>query len=467
MRKEKTEQKTLFAVHMFRVVLELFTTTFLTSHIISVDPNDIFGAGLINIGLFFIAEFITYIIIYLCISFWVGKSNRISFLRAGIVVYAIFLVVMVFYGKSIAEWVMIAGFLSGLSDAFYYSSYHVMRNELNSRSNIKAYNILSTIVSSVIKVVVPTILGIVIDASSYSNIAIYICILVVIQFVVSMFVKSNRPKDSVFEPLEYLKCLKANKEARRKINYAYYNALLAGVKNCYKIIVVILTIYTFKTNLSLGLLSSAFSLGAMLLLMLYKKFDKSPKMNKAVVYTLLGIVPFIACLVLVFYLNPVTLIIYNLCLTVAIQFSDYLGTCERDAIIKHLDMYRFIAEHQFFFELCQCVSRVITYILFVVAGIIGDIIAFKVLLVLFLAANIAKHYVMYKQRTFRKEYEEVYFKEKELEEKEKEESLEKNEDIKDTKDKTEEIKEQKEVKITKPKAKKVATKNSTTKSTKK
>ena len=64
MKKEKTKQKTLFAVHMFRVVLELFTTTFLTSHIISVDLNDIFGVGVMNIGLFFIAEFITYIIIY-------------------------------------------------------------------------------------------------------------------------------------------------------------------------------------------------------------------------------------------------------------------------------------------------------------------------------------------------------------------------------------------------------------------
>ena len=167
--------------------------------------------------------------------------------------------------------------------------------------------------------------------------------------------------------------------------------------------------------MSLGFLSSAFSLGAMLLLMLYKKFDKSPKMNKAVVYTLLGVVPFIACIVLVFYMNPVTLIIYNLCLTIAIQFSDYLGTCERDAIIKHLDMYKYIAEHQFFFELCQCVSRVITYLLFVVAGLIGSITAFKVLLVIFLAANVAKHYVMYKQRSFRKEYEEVYFKEKEQE----------------------------------------------------
>ena len=59
--------------------------------------------------------------------------------------------------------------------------------------------------------------------------------------------------------------------------------------------------------------------------------------------------------------------------------------------------------------------------LFVVAGIIGDITAFKILLVIFLAANVVKHYVMYKQRSFRKEYEEVYFKEKEQEEKQLEE----------------------------------------------
>ena len=157
-------------------------------------------------------------------------------------------------------------------------------------------------------------------------------------------------------------------------------------------------------------------LGAMLLLMLYKKFDASPKMNKAVVYSMLGLVPFLTCVVLVIWLNPVTLIIYNLSLTIAIQFSDYLGTCERDAIIKHLGLYKYIAEHQFLFELCQCVSRVLTYSLFVVAGLIGNITAFKVLLILFLSANVAKHYVMYKQRTIRKEFEEVYYKEKELEE---------------------------------------------------
>ncbi len=416
MKKEKTQQKMLFIVHSFRVMLELFTTTFLTSHIISVDPNDIFGAGIFNIGLFHIAKFVTYIIIYLGISFWVGKSNRVSFLRVGIVVYALFLVVIVFYGEVISKWVLIAGFLCGLSDSFYYSSYLVMRNELNSRSNIKAYNVLSTIVSSLIKVVVPTILGIVIDASSYSNIAIYICLLVAVQFVLSFFVKSHRPKDSVFEPLMYVKHLKENKQDREKIKYTYFNALLAGVKNSYKIIVIILTVYTFKTNLSLGLLSSAFSLVAMLLLMIYKRFDPNPKMNKLLVYIILGAVPFLSCIVLVFWLNPVTLIIYNLCLTITIQFSDYFGTCERDAIIKHLDLYKFVAEHQFFCELCQCVSRVLTYCLFVVVGVIGNIIAFKILLMFALFVNFIKYHVMYKQRHIRKDFEEVYYKQKEIEE---------------------------------------------------
>ena len=418
MKKGKTEQKALFAVHSLRVVLELFTTTFLTSHIISVDPNDIFGAGIFNIGLFYIAKFLTYIIIYLGISYWVGKSNRVSFLRAGIVVYAIFLLVIVFYGEYIAKWVMIAGFLCGLSDAFYYSSYLVMRNELNSRANIKSYNILSTITSSLIKVVVPTILGFLIDASSYSNIAIYITLLVVVQFIVSLFVKSNHPKNAVFEPLAYFKHLKQNKEHRDKLKYAYYNALLAGIKTTYQIIVIILTVYTFKTNFSLGILSSLFSLGAMILLMLYKKFDPSPKLNKFVVYLLLGVVPFLTCIVLVVWLNPVTLIIYNLSLTITVQFSDYLGTCERDAIIKHLDLYNYIAEHQFLYELCMCIARVLSYAIFVVVGLIGNILAFKIMLIVFLFANVVKHHMMYKQRKIRKEFEVEYFKQKKLEENE-------------------------------------------------
>ena len=242
--------------------------------------------------------------------------------------------------------------------------------------------------------------------------------LVVVQFIVSLFVKSNHPKNAVFEPLAYFKHLKQNKEHRDKLKYAYYNALLAGIKTTYQIIVIILTVYTFKTNFSLGILSSLFSLGAMILLMLYKKFDPSPKLNKFVVYLLLGVVPFLTCIVLVVWLNPVTLIIYNLSLTITVQFSDYLGTCERDAIIKHLDLYNYIAEHQFLYELCMCIARVLSYAIFVVVGLIGNILAFKIMLIVFLFANVVKHHMMYKQRKIRKEFEVEYFKQKKLEENE-------------------------------------------------
>ena len=55
-------QNSLLIVHMIRMVLELFTSTFLTSHIISLDPDNIFGTGLFNVAILFIAQYVAYII---------------------------------------------------------------------------------------------------------------------------------------------------------------------------------------------------------------------------------------------------------------------------------------------------------------------------------------------------------------------------------------------------------------------
>ena len=62
---------------------------------------------------------------------------------------------------------------------------------------------------------------------------------------------------------------------------------MAGFKSSYKVIVTILTIYTFKTNFSLGIFTSIFALLTMILMLIYKHYDKNPKTNKFVLYLLL------------------------------------------------------------------------------------------------------------------------------------------------------------------------------------
>ena len=405
-KKFNTTQKSLFSAHMLRIVLELFTSTFLTSHIVSIDPTDVLGVGLMNIGIFYISQFVVYSIVYLFVSYFVDKSNRVSLYRIGIFVNACLLVALVFWGETISNWIVLAGALCGISDGFYYSSYIVMRNELNSKNCIKSFNMLVTIVTNIIRIVVPTILGFLIDVSSYSSVAIYILAITIVQFAITFFIKSFKPQNSKFELKEYFNFLKENKETKNKIKYTYINAALVGPKNTFKIIVVILTIYTFKTNLSLGIFTSLFSFLTMALLIVYKKLDANPKFKQLPIYILIGTLPVISCIVLVFWLNKPTLIIYNFFLTITIYFSDYFGTAERDSIIKFVGHKEFIAEHQFIIETVQNISKILSYVLFIVVGLISNIVVFKVLLIVLVLSNPIKYLVMFKQRKIRREFEE-------------------------------------------------------------
>lgn len=404
-KKFTTTQKTVASVHLIRVIIELFTSTFMTSHILSLNPETALSSGVYNIGLFYISEYIIYCLLYFIISYFVDKSNRVTTLRVSIFVSLSLLILLMICGEQISSWIIIAGILCGISDAFYYSSYFVMRNEVNPRITMKKYNMIVYVVTNLIKIIVPTILGYLIDLTSYSYISIYFLIICLIQFGLTFFIKCPKPKDSKFELRPFIKFLKENPEIKNDIKYTYINSFLSGFKNSYKVIVTILTIYTFKTNFSLGIFTSIFSLATIFMLLLYKKYDNNPKLNKFVVYLLIGLLPFIACIALVLDINAITLVIFNLFLTITIGFSDYFGTIERDTIIKNIGKNDFIAEHQFFVELYTTLTRIITYFLFIVVGLTANINIFKVLLIILIIVNPLKYFIMLKQRTIRKKYE--------------------------------------------------------------
>ena len=398
-------QKALLSVHMLRIVLELFTSTFLTSHIISLDPENIFGSGLFNVAILYISQYVAYILVYTINSYFVDKSERAIFLRIGIFVNTCFLVAIVLWGEIIAHWIVLAGAICGVSNAFYYSSFNVMKNELVNRIYMKKFSILTTVITNIINIIVPTVLGLLIDVSSYSTIAIYVLIMTAIQFIISLFIKYKKPNDSKLEVKKYLTYLKENPTDRNKIKYTYFNGLLAGIKTTYKIVIIILTIFAFKTNLSLGILSSVFSVITIGLLMLYRKSEDNPKTNKLAIYLIVGTLPLLSCILFMLMTNKITFIILNCFLTIAIYFSDYYGDAERDAIIKNLGHFEFIAEHNLIHDVMKYIVSIFVYISFIIVASFGSITAFKTLLLIMIAICPFKFYMMYKQRLVRKKFE--------------------------------------------------------------
>ena len=403
MAKLPKQQKALLSVHMLRIVLELFTSTFLVSYILAQNPDSILGKGLINIGLFYVSWNVVYGILDFAASFLVDRSNRATLLRFGIIFNLILMIALVFWGEQISHWIVLAGAVCGMSDAFYYSSYIIMRNELSFHGSFKKYNVSSTVGVNLVKVIVPTIMGYIIDISTFSTIALYVIIVGVTQFALTFLIKSTKPKDSRFELKGFLRYLKEDKFAWSKIKYTYLNSLIAGVKTTYKTIVIVLTIYIFKTNLSLGIFTSIFSLLTMLALIAYRKADPNPKVNKFAIYLTIGVLPALALIAMLIITNNVTLVIMNFTLTIANYFSDYLGSLERDTIIKNLNQYDYVAEHQFVTEIIQIFGRIVTFSFFIVVGLFANFTALKIFLCIVIATNPFKFLVMYKQRLIRKE----------------------------------------------------------------
>ena len=405
MAKLNRNQKCLFSIHLLRGIMELFTNTFLTSHIISITAENVLSEGLFNSAIFYIAQYVLYAVFYFFISFFVKRSNRTIFLQLGIILNLALIVCLVFLSDVISSWIILVGSLCGISNALYYASYFVMKNEFASRKSIKKYNIFTVMGVNVVKVVVPTLLGFLIDSSSFANISIYMTIITVAQLIISFFIISHKRKGAKLQLLSFYKALREDTKARKKIKYTYINAVLSGIKNTYKLLLTVLILFAYKTNFGLRLFTSIFSLVTMGLLVLFKVFDNRPKTNKFAIYLVIGLLPLASSLFMVFWLNEITLIMFNFFLTVAIYFSDYFGSSERDAIIKHIGKREYIAEHQLSIEIITCTSRVLSYFVMLLMGFVASLIVFKILLVAFMALCPVKYMVMYKQRKIRKEFE--------------------------------------------------------------
>ena len=401
MEKLKSHQRALFFVNVLKVILSTFTTTFLTSHIVNLTPDNVLGQGVFNIGVMYCSQFIAYIVIYFILSYLVTKSNRTTFFRMGIVIYAVLLVAIVLFGEDIAEWIILTGALLGIGEAFYASSYIVIKNELISRTSILKFNLSVLKTSNTLNSFVPIILGFLIDITTYPRIAFFAILIAVIQFLVSFGIKPEEPIDSSFELRNYFKYLKHNKYYSRKIGVTYFDALLAGVKNTYKILCVILTIYIFQSNISLGIFTSVFSFITNFFLKKYKKSESKERKSKILAYLALGFLPFFATVAFVVHPDTITLIILNGFLTLAVQFSEYFGGCERDAVIKNINQHAYIAEHQFIYEFMMSLSIIGSYALFVFVGLKPSTEPFKILMLAFVAINPIRFLLLYKQRQVR------------------------------------------------------------------
>lgn len=366
--------------HSFNEVISLFVTTFLISYIYSVSTN-----YMLNIGLFYVFNYLSMGIFYLIISKIIVKTNRVIFYRLALVVKAGFIVLIIFVGKDLAKLVMLAGGLYGFSEACYWSSFNLMKNELVRKSSMKLYSSLQQIFGRIISVVGPIVLGTIIDAESFLTSAIVVAVIVVIQLIVSFIIKSNRPEGSNFDLKDFFKDVKNLGEKKSLVTQMFGLSLCYGLTDSVAPLNTILVMLVYNSNASLGYISALAAVASILILVFLSRFTKPGK--NILIYTTIGLFQLGVAIMMFLGINKTVIIIYTIVYGGFQYAHKYSFDVCRNVLLKRLNMYSSIDEYQAIIESCLLSTRIIMYgmialfgyISYTVAGTDGLVLSAKIL----------------------------------------------------------------------------------------
>ena len=373
--------KCLIMSDLIYTITALFAETFLVAYFLKITNENI-----VQIALYYIiVKSLMGIGLILMGNFIKGKPNiRTKILSLGIVVRAIFILFIVILGNKLSNYFVIVAIFCGISETLYWSTHELIFIDVTSNENRKDYMSIKKILSTITKIVAPLVLGSTIELYSFTKIAIYIFVLSVIQIIISLQIKPNelnttKEQNDKYDIKAYIKEIMKNRNS--KVNAYYRSNLIYGIiEDPMSTLVTIITVMTFKTSLNLGILTTIFSIFSIISLYLYKKYYN--KNNSKIILSICSILIFIGAVGLVIDIEKSTLIIYNFACTVSLCIFDVIFNTQKGNLIKECNIENRNVEHVMLNGLLTDISRVIGFCLILIAGLINNMIAFKILLLI-------------------------------------------------------------------------------------
>lgn len=373
--------KCLIMSDLIYTITALFAETFLVAYFLKITNENI-----IHIALYYIiVKSLNGIGLILIGHLIKGKPNtRTKILSLGIIIRAIFILCIVLLGSNLSNYFVIIAIFCGISETLYWSTHELIFIDVTHNENRKDYMSIKKISSTIVKIIAPLILGSTIELYSFTKIAVYIFVLSVIQILIALQIKPNElnttnEKNEKYNIKSYIKEIRKNKNS--KLNAYYKSNLIYGIiEDPMSTLVTIITIMTFKTSLNLGILTTIFSICSIVALYLYKNYYN--KNNSKIILSICSALIFISVIGLIINIGKGTLIVYNFACTISLCIFDVIFNTQKGNLIKECNVENRSVEHVMFNGLLTDISRGIGFSLILITGLIDNIVAFKILLLI-------------------------------------------------------------------------------------
>lgn len=353
-------------------VLYMFVNTFMVAYFITLTNYDYK-----QISIYYVLSFIAILLTFLTFGRIIKNKNQVWVFRSGIIAYCLYILMLAFLKEKIVTYFAPLGFFYGIVQGLIWVAAHTLVNE-HTQNNTNKFISFKSIISKILKIFFPIVFGVSIELTSFSYVAKIVILLSITQFVFSLFIEDKaKTYDKKYNLKEYINLVKNND----KFKTVYKLCICDGIVNyLLETLIVILTVMTFKTTISLGVITTITAICSILSVYIFQyKLKSNWKILK-----ICNIMMISSVLLLLINISKPTIIIYNVCTAIFLVILSNTGDTKRYEIVSENEIVvkDYIVEHQVVCEVILNITRIIAYILLFIISLFNNIILFKILLLL-------------------------------------------------------------------------------------
>lgn len=376
MKNKKLEGNIIIAINAMKKIMVLFLGPFLTAYFIKTSQE-----SMIDLSVYYIFSYILLAIGSFIVASIIKNKFRIGMFRIGVILNFFYIMSIIILKEKIINHLGLVSILYGISSSSYWFSYNLfVINKIDNNERTE-YTVKSKIVSSIIGILCPILLGSIITVTNYELTAVIILFISLIQIILSFRLtpeeENNLPK---FNLKNTWNKLKDNKQIRKMSIVEFFIGMNVS-DGALEVLMTILIFNSFKTNMNLGIITSITTILSMIFVHIYGKIYKDRDDKRMIIIS--SILPVISVLILLVWRNNITIIIYNVCYVI---FTSLLTLTREIRLFNLSDSYIVDKNNQCeFFAIREGIlncGRVFGYLMLLFAGLSESQLVLNIVMVL-------------------------------------------------------------------------------------
>ncbi|MDR1197058.1 MAG: hypothetical protein LBL08_02180 [Candidatus Nomurabacteria bacterium] len=257
-------------------LIDLFLGPFLVAYFIKTSMDSMVDLSIVKLMEYFFLGLFGVLLGYI-----IKRNHALAIFRLGVIARLIYILVIIVLQSEIINYLGLIAFLHGFSAALFWLPFNIYMAKCVENCERTAFEVNKKIVSTIIAVSGPLLLGALITSTNYISTAVYILLISAAQIACSFFLRNLPVTDTTFNMRAAIKRFSKVPQLRKSMLACFLEGMTLSAGPL-AVIVTILIMSSFSTNFDLGVINSAAAIAGVVVCYIYSKFFKKSRWDKPI-----------------------------------------------------------------------------------------------------------------------------------------------------------------------------------------